>query len=537
MLTRLFDQTVARTADGALGFIGNILQACTEYSIVCKDLDGKILLWNEGARRLYGYEPEEVVGKANASILHLPRNAGSVGHIEIRQTALRDGKWEGATTQLRKNGEKFLARLVLTPCRDTHGTPVGYLAISHDVSREQRFVEELHRTRLFADSIVVDDQGAISFIISILESSTEYSIIAKDLDGKIILWNEGARRLYGYEPEEVVGKANASILHSPADVKSGRDIEILRTALHDGKWEGTLDRVRKDGEVFTTRAVITPRRDHTGRAVGYLLISKDLSDEIRMTETLKDRNRELLLAKERLEQTNEALVRSNAELKQFAYIASHDLQTPLRNICGFVQLLHANYAGALDEQANDWIGRTVQCTQQMHTLIQDVLAYSRVDSQALPLQPTPFREVFNDAVALLEAPIQEADGQVTCDELPTVAGDRAQLAQLMQNLIGNALKYHGSEPPRVHVSARPGESEWIFSVRDNGIGITAKHHERIFEIFRRLHNQQEYPGTGIGLAICRRVVHRHGGRIWVESEAGRGSTFYFTIPERTTGLS
>ncbi|HSH94096.1 MAG TPA: ATP-binding protein, partial [Roseimicrobium sp.] len=414
---------------------------------------------------------------------------------------------------------------------------VGYLVISNDVSREQHFVEELHRTKLFADSIVVDAQGAIGFIISILESSTEYSIIAKDLDGEILLWNEGARRLYGYEPEEVVGKANASILHIPEDVESGKHREILQAALRDGKWEGTLARIRKSGERFTARVVITPRRDRTGKAIGYLLISKDISDEIRMTEALKDRNQELQLAKDRLEHANEALERSNAELKQFAYIASHDLQTPLRNICGFVQLLQTNYAGVLDEQASDWIARTVQCTQQMHTLIQDVLAYSRVDSQALQLQPIPFREVFNDAVALLETSIRETGGEVTCDELPTVAGDHPQLVQLMQNLIGNALKYRGPEPPRVHVSVKPGECEWIFSVRDNGIGITAKHHERIFEIFRRLHNQQEYPGTGIGLAICRRVVHRHGGRIWVESEAGHGSTFYFTIPERTTDLS
>jgi light-regulated signal transduction histidine kinase (bacteriophytochrome) len=234
-----------------------------------------------------------------------------------------------------------------------------------------------------------------------------------------------------------------------------------------------------------------------------------------------------------LAQSNQAVKGSNEELQQFAYIASHDLQTPLRNISGFVQLLQANYAEALDEQANDWIRRTVQSADQMHTLIRDVLAYSRVDSQALPFQPTPFREVFSDAVALLETSTRDAGGQITCDELPTVVGNRPLLVQLLQNLIGNGLKYHGQEPPHIHVSAKRGGNEWVFSVRDNGIGIAPKHHERIFEIFRRLHNQQEYPGTGIGLAVCRRVVHRHGGRIWVESEAGHGSVFHFAIPERT----
>jgi len=247
----------------------------------------------------------------------------------------------------------------------------------------------------------------------------------------------------------------------------------------------------------------------------------------RLVAKLEEKNYELALA-------NLALERSNDELKQFAYIASHDLQTPLRNISGFVQLLQSNYAGALDERANDWIRRTVQSAKQMHALIQDLLAYSRLDTEAQPLLPTPFREVFNDTVALLETTIRDAGGQVTCDELPTVTGDRPQLVQLLQNLIGNGLKYHGQEPPRIHVSVRPSENEWVFSVRDNGIGIAPKHHARIFEIFERLHTQQEYPGTGIGLAVCRRVIHHHGGKIWVESEAGHGSIFNFTIPERAT---
>jgi light-regulated signal transduction histidine kinase (bacteriophytochrome) len=203
----------------------------------------------------------------------------------------------------------------------------------------------------------------------------------------------------------------------------------------------------------------------------------------------------------------------------------------LRNISGFVQLIKLKYADALDEQANDWIWRAVQSTQRMQALIRDVLAYSRVDSEAEPFRRIPFREVFNDAVVTLDAPIRDLHGQVTCDKLPMVTGDRSQLEQLMQNLLGNGLKYHSTDTPCIHVSAQRADNEWVFSVRDNGIGIAPKHHKRIFEIFQRLHSQREHPGTGIGLAVCRRVVHRHGGRIWVESEPGHGSTFYFTIPE------
>ncbi len=242
---------------------------------------------------------------------------------------------------------------------------------------------------------------------------------------------------------------------------------------------------------------------------------------------------ELVLINAELTRSSEALERSNVDLAQFAYIASHDLQTPLRNISGFVQLLEHNYAEALDDKARDWIRRTVQASEQMHRLIRDVLEYSRVDSRARPFEPVALREVFNDAVGLLEASIRDAGGEVTCDELPTVMGDRSQLVQLLQNLIGNGLKYHGQKPPQVHVSAQHEGNEWTISIRDNGIGIAPKHYERIFEIFKRLHNQQEYPGTGIGLAVCRRVVHRHGGKIWVNSESDQGSTFSFTIPLET----
>jgi light-regulated signal transduction histidine kinase (bacteriophytochrome) len=228
---------------------------------------------------------------------------------------------------------------------------------------------------------------------------------------------------------------------------------------------------------------------------------------------------------------NQILEQSNLELKQFAYVASHDLQSPLRSISGFVQLLKSEYDGKLDKQADDWIRRTVEASGQMQTMIRDVLAYSTVDSRSRPFAPAAFLDVFNDAAALLESSIHDGGGQVSCGELPVVMGDRSQLVQLMQNLISNGLKYHGDQAPSVHVSAESDGNEWTFSVRDNGIGIDPKYYDRIFEIFKRLHDQTEYPGTGIGLAVCRRVVTRHGGRIWLESEAGHGSVFHFTIPE------
>jgi PAS domain S-box-containing protein len=284
---KLFSTEELKQTRDAMDFMANLLQSSTEYSIIGKDLDGKILLWNEGARRIYGYDSEEVVGKANSSILHTEDDVNAGKPRQMTEAALRDGKWEGTINRRRKNGDIFTARIVITPRRDESGKPIGFLLISKDVSNEIRFTDQLRKAKLFDSAIVSNAQEAVDFITNILESSTEYSVIGKDLDGKILLWNEGARRLYGYEPEEVVGKANSSILHTEEDVKAGKPREILGAALHNGKWEGTINRRRKNGEMFTARVVITPRRDSLGRAIGFLLISKDISDEIRLTEQLK----------------------------------------------------------------------------------------------------------------------------------------------------------------------------------------------------------------------------------------------------------
>ena len=287
MKARLFDSSIVSTAQEALDFIGNILESSTEYSVIGKDLDGKILLWNEGARRMYGYEPDEVVGKLNSDVLHTPEDVAAGKPKEMMQAALQKGKWEGVIGRVRKDGRRITARVVITPRRDSKGKAIGYLLISKDISHELRFAEEIRKTKLFDNAIVGNAQEAVDFIANILESSTEYSIIGKDLEGKILLWNEGARRLYGYEPEEVVGRANSSILHAPEDVATGKPRELLDAALKDGKWEGTIHRRRKNGEQFTARVVITPRKDSSGKPIGFLLISKDISDEIRLTEQLK----------------------------------------------------------------------------------------------------------------------------------------------------------------------------------------------------------------------------------------------------------
>lgn len=226
----------------------------------------------------------------------------------------------------------------------------------------------------------------------------------------------------------------------------------------------------------------------------------------------------------------EELARSNSELEQYAYAASHDLREPLRMLTSYGQILAEEYKDKLDEDGQRIIGYMVDGASRMTELINDLLTVSRVGAEELSLEPTDCHDILNQVVADLGGVIKDSGAEVTYDNLPTVHGDSTQLAQLMQNLVGNGIKFRGEKPPRIHVSAKAGEQQWVFSVQDNGIGISAENRDRIFKMFERLHHRREYPGTGIGLALCDRIARRHKGRIWVESEVGKGSVFYFAIP-------
>jgi light-regulated signal transduction histidine kinase (bacteriophytochrome) len=235
-------------------------------------------------------------------------------------------------------------------------------------------------------------------------------------------------------------------------------------------------------------------------------------------------------AEQELARRAEELARSNADLEQFAYVASHDLQEPLRMVASYTQLLARRYKGKLDADADEFIGFAVDGATRMQHLIQDLLSFSRVTTKGKELQVTDSRAACDQAITNLRAAIAESGAVVTTGSLPTVRADATQLTQLFQNLIGNAIKYRNERKPEVQVAAAPVEDRWVFSVQDNGIGIEPQYFERIFQMFQRLHTRKAYTGTGIGLAICRKIVERHGGRIWVESELGKGSTFLLTIP-------
>jgi signal transduction histidine kinase len=263
-------------------------------------------------------------------------------------------------------------------------------------------------------------------------------------------------------------------------------------------------------------------------------LAKNLKDDRDRQNALANLNSQLYQESHKHAQ---ALQKSNAELEQFAYVASHDLQEPLRMITGYTTLLARRYQGKLDKEADEFIGYAVDGAKRMQGLIQDLLSYSRVGSKGKEFARVDCEVVVAQTLTALQVAIQESGASVTREPLPTVLGDETQLVQLFQNLVGNAIKYRNSKAPEVHISCAQKAGEWVFAVKDNGIGIDPRYAQRIFVIFQRLHTREEYVGTGIGLAICKKIVERHGGKIWMESELGKGATFYFTMPAFPIGAA
>ena len=271
-----------------------------------------------------------------------------------------------------------------------------------------------------------------------------------------------------------------------------------------------------DGQQIWITTSRVPFHDQDGAVIGVLGTYEDISARKQVEEKLK--------------KAMEELTRSNTELERFAYVASHDLQEPLRMITSYLQLLERRYKDRLDGDALEFINYAVDGSARMKTLINDLLTYSRVGTRGKDFVQVNCNEVMSLVLQNLKMAIDESQTQVTTAPLPVITADAVQVEQLFQNLIANAIKFRGSQDPRIQIGSRKEGREWVFWVQDNGIGIEPRYFERIFVIFQRLHGREQYPGTGIGLAVSKRIVERHGGRIWVESKPGEGSTFFFTFP-------
>jgi PAS domain S-box-containing protein len=353
-----------------------------------------------------------------------------------------------------------------------------------------------------------------NLLASIVESS-EDAIVSKNLEGIIMSWNQGAERLFGYTAAEVVGRSIAIVIPHDRQDEEPRILDRLRRGERVEHFETV--RVRKDGRYVNVSLTISPVRAPNGRIVGASKVARDITEKVRQEQIIQE--------------ANAALTRANDDLQQFAYSASHDLQEPLRMVAIYSELLRKHFGGQLGPTGEEYISHTIQGAKRMESLLRDLRVYTQVSMVGEdPTDEIDAEEALKKTLLNLEVAINDSGASITSGPLPTVRIYRFQLEQVFQNLIGNAIRYRGSEPSRIHISAVRDGDRWLFSARDNGIGIEPQFQGQIFGIFKRLHSADEYSGTGMGLAICQRAIERAGGKIWVESEPGVGSTFYFAIP-------
>ena len=364
---------------------------------------------------------------------------------------------------------------------------------------------------------------------SLLESSLD-PLVTISAEGRITDVNEAVTRVTGRTRREIIGTDFSSYFTEPEKAQAG-----YRQVFDKGFVTDYPLTVRhKDGKLTDVLYNASVYKDAHGNVLGVFAAARDVT-LLNQAEAELRRSRDSLevLVKERtadLEAANRNLARSNESLEQFAYVASHDLQEPLRVMASYSQLLEKRYKDKLDQDAKDFIAFIVDAASRMQRLITDILAFSRVGRKDLAPAEVDFNEAVNKVLYGMSATIELSKGEVTYDKLPVLMAHETSIMQVFQNLVGNALKFRSEESPRIHISAKRDDGSWIFSVKDNGLGIEPQYHDRVFQIFQRLHSKEKYSGTGIGLSICKKIVSNYGGKIWIESERGKGSTFYFTMP-------
>ena len=475
-------------------------------SLMLHDADDRLVICNTITRRFYpGLDHLLVPGTPFETLLRAQAARGfipdAVGRLE---------EWIAERMQAHRNAQGTITRhladgrwIQIIERRTSDG---GVIGIRVDVTELKKQEQALARQTAFLQAVLDNISQGLSVV---------------DGDMKLAAFNRRFLEMFDF-PESFgeVGRPFEDFIRCIAErgeYGSG-DVEEQvrrRVALARDPNPYCVEHVRPDGTVIEIRGNPMP-------AGGFVMTYTDITEHKRITRALKENAQQLA-------EYARDLQRSNTELEQFAYIASHDLQEPLRMVSSYCQLLQRRYRGRLDQDADEFIGYAVEGATRMQKMINDLLTYSRVGRTGGGGEAVACDEVVRTAVANLRIAIEESGARVTWRDLPTVVGDRTQLVQLFQNLIGNAIKFRSERPLEIDIWARRDGAFWEFAVSDNGIGIEPQYAERIFLIFQRLHDRSRYPGTGIGLAICRKVVERHGGRIWVTSEPGKGTTFHFTL--------
>jgi PAS domain S-box-containing protein len=543
-----------------------------KFRLLAASIKDVIWMCTPGVKEMLYINPayEEVWGRTCASLYNNPDSFVEAIHpedMELMGDALQrhaQGKWHFNYRIVRPDGTMRWIDDAGTPIYNENGDIVHMVGVARDVTdrKQAEQAREKYLMRL---------NGLLDISASVLSARSTQDMLQKVVDAAVELTdaNYGTSG-HGYRNGAFqVGATSRSADASPCPpgnlfvvekggvyqelIEANRSLRFTDAELrHHPRWQGLpAGHAPLDGLL----GVSLTGRD--SQSLGMIMVTGkkggkfSLEDEIlfrqlaslaslglqhiEALEQAEQKAREAEQGRKQLVALTRELERSNHDLQQFAYIASHDLQEPLRTVTGFVQLLSRRYSGRLDEKADSFIAYAVDGTTYMQKLLNDLLAYSRVGGGELQLQPLALKSCVDRAVMNLKKAIDENGAVIKYDNLPTVYADEIQMVQLLQNLIGNAVKFRGPEAPRIQISAEPRESEWVICVRDNGIGIDPKHYGRIFLMFKRLHRRGEYPGTGIGLAVCKKIVERHGGRMWIEQVLPHGTAFYIALPAKGNG--
>lgn len=463
-----------------------LIDGVKDYAIYMLDPTGHIVSWNAGAERIKGYTAEEVLGK-HFSIFYTPEDRNSSKPQDEINTALSEGRYEEEGLRVRKDGSRFWANVVLTPVYDHEGELQGFAKVTRDITERRLFQENERRMRVLIASVV------------------DYAIFMLDPSGHVASWNPGAERLKGYAESEIVGK-HFSIFYTQEDREDGKPQRVLEIATETGKYEEEGWRVRKDGTRFWANVILTAMFDDYGNLLGFAKVTRDMTQRMQMEHELRDLNR---------------------QLEAFAYSVSHDLRAPLRSIIFTSKMLLQDYGESLDEEARELLQVQSDSSMKLATIIDELLNLSRISRQEIKHARVDLSEIARDIVHDLQSSLQLNVPEVKVEDNLVVEADQTLVTVIMMNLLQNAVKF-SPEGGTISVGKKPGEK--VFFVRDEGIGIEMEFAQKVFLPFERLVSDSEFEGSGIGLANVQRALQRLGGKVWVESELGKGSTFYFTIP-------
>jgi len=535
-----------------------LVDGVTDYAIFLLDPVGNIVSWNTGAERITGYCEEEIVGK-HFSCFYTPEDIEQGVPEKALRLAEVEGRIEDERWRLRKDGSRFFANIVTTALRSETGQLRGFSRVARDMT-ERKKAEEILREKeiLHQKNVLVELLQAVTVSINVAPSIDDALLTclieicahtgwpaacanrvvgaSEDLLAVHKVWFFQQAELRKAIPAST-GAEPVTFGVGPAGQAWARGELVWLTDLSTDP-SLTHNELLRKAKIKSCLA-IPVFTGGTTVAILEFFSSEAKEPDQPFLEVLANLAKQLavVLDRRRLEEVllrqAEELARSNAELQEFAKIAAHDLQEPLRAVQGFVELLARRYKGKLDKDADRFMRFIEDAVHRMIELIQGVLEHSGIGSKGKLVPNVDCAAVLGEVTANLTAAIQESDAQVTWEELPPVTANRLQMVQLFQNLISNAIKFRGPNPPQIHISAEKKESNWVFAVRDNGIGIDERYRKQIFGMFTRLHGKTAYPGTGIGLAICKKIVEYHSGSIWVESQPGLGSTFFFTLPADT----